>query len=49
MSYNLVLRPGVVVTFKLPMDLNQKDAKRIARYVESLAMDEQPALPVATS
>ena len=38
-EYPFVLRPGVRVVLALPEDLTAKEAKRVARFVESLAFE----------
>ena len=47
-SYPFPLRPGLLAQISLPADLTKAEAKRLAAFVESLAMDEaetQRALP----
>jgi hypothetical protein len=47
-SYPFPLRPGMLAQISLPADLTKAEAKRLAAFVESLAMDEpqpQRALP----
>jgi hypothetical protein len=41
-EYPFPLRPGVRALITLPEDLTEKEAKRVARFVESLAFAEQP-------
>lgn len=43
-EYPFPLRPGVLAHLRLPADLRPKEAERIARHVESLAIPETPAL-----
>lgn len=43
-EYPFPLRPGVQARIALPEDLTEKDAKRLARFVESLAFSEQLAI-----
>jgi hypothetical protein len=43
-SHTFPLRQGVRATLALPEDLTRREAKRIANFVESLAVDEVPAL-----
>jgi hypothetical protein len=42
-EYPFPLRPGLRALLALPEDLSEKEAKRVARFVESLAFAEQPA------
>lgn len=44
-TYPFPLRDDVLVTLILPADLSRREAKRLATFVDSLAVDEQPALP----
>jgi hypothetical protein len=43
-EYPFPLRPGVRALIALPEDMTEKEAKRVARFVESLAFAEQPAI-----
>lgn len=43
-NYPFPLRPGVMVTLTLPRDLRRSEAKRIAAFVDSLAIDTVPEL-----
>jgi hypothetical protein len=43
-EYPFPLRPGVRAVLFLPEDLNDREAKRLARFVESLAITEQLAI-----
>lgn len=43
-EYPFPLRPGVQARVALPEDLNEKEAKRLARFIESLAFVEQLAI-----
>jgi hypothetical protein len=43
-EYPLPLRPGVQARLWLPEDLTEKEAKRVARFAESLAFTEQLAI-----
>lgn len=47
LTYPFPVRPwsGLVVNITLPADLTRQEAKRLATFVESLAVDTQPALP----
>lgn len=47
LTYPFPVRPwsGLVVNITLPVDLTRQEAKRLATFVESLAVDNQPALP----
>ncbi len=47
LTYPFPVRPwsGLVVNITLPADLTRQEAKRLATFVESLAVDNQPALP----
>ena len=47
LTYPFPVRPwsGLVVHLTLPADLTRQEAKRLATFVESLAVDLQPALP----
>lgn len=45
LNYPYPLRPGLVVSFSLPTDLTKHEAKRLASYLDSLALDPQLALP----
>lgn len=47
LTYPFPVRPwgGLVVNITLPADLTRQEAKRLAAFVESLAVDNQPALP----
>lgn len=47
LTYPFPVRPwsGLVVNITLPADLTRQEAKRLATFVESLAVDSQPALP----
>ena len=42
--YPFPLRDGVLVTLTLPPDLTKREAKRLAGFIDSLAIEEQPAL-----
>ncbi len=44
-DYPFPLRPGMVVTLKLPVDLTRPEAKRLAGFIDSLALDATMALP----
>lgn len=47
-SYPFPIRPGMLAQISLPADLTKAEAKRLAAFVESLALDEpqpQRALP----
>jgi len=41
-SYTVPLRPDLMVTMTLPVDLNTQDAERIATFVKSLAFVTEP-------
>src|SRR5215207_6165714 len=43
-EYPFPLRPGVRALLALPEDLSEREAKRVARFVETLAIAEQPAI-----
>ena len=43
-EYPFPLRPGIRARIALPEDLTEKEAKRLARFVESLAFSEQRAI-----
>jgi hypothetical protein len=43
-SHTFPLRAGSRATLLLPEDLTRREAKRLSAFVESLAVDEQPAL-----
>ena len=43
-SYPFPLRNGLLVTLQLPPDLTKREAKRLAGFIESLAIEETPAL-----
>lgn len=43
--YPFPLRTDVLVTLNLPPDLTKKEAKRLSVFIESLAIEEQLALP----
>lgn len=43
--YPFPLRDGVRATLTLPVDLTPREAKRIAAFIETVAIDEVPALP----
>jgi hypothetical protein len=42
LNYTVPLRPNLMVTMSLPVDLSTADAKRIAAFVQSLAFDHDP-------
>lgn len=42
--YPFPLRNGLLVTLQLPPDLTKREAKRLAGFIESLAIEETPAL-----
>jgi hypothetical protein len=44
-DYPFPLRPGMVVSLKLPVDLTRPEAKRLAGFIDSLALDATMALP----
>jgi hypothetical protein len=44
-NHTFPLRQGVRATLSLPEDLTGREAKRLANFIESLAVDEQLALP----
>jgi len=46
-TYPFPLRDGVLVSLQLPADLTRREAKRLSAFVDSLAVEEQPALPPA--
>jgi len=43
-TYPFPLRDGVLASVMLPPDLTKKEAKRLAGFIESLAIEETPAL-----
>jgi hypothetical protein len=43
-EYPFPLRPGVRAVLTLPEDLNETEAKRLVRFVESLALSDQLAI-----
>lgn len=43
-DYPYPLRKGLLVTLRLPDDLTKQEASRLRAYVDSLAIDERPAL-----
>lgn len=50
-SYPFPIRPGLLAQISLPADLTKAEAKHLAAFVESLAMDSaepQRALPAST-
>jgi hypothetical protein len=44
-SYPYPLRPGLLISVELPADLTKLEATRLASFLQSLAVDPQPALP----
>lgn len=46
-TYPFPLRDGVLASIQLPADLTRKESKRLAAFIESLAVDDVPALPAA--
>lgn len=48
-TYPFPLREGVLVSIQLPADVTHREAKRLASFIDSLAIDEQPALPAAST
>lgn len=40
-SYRAQIRPGLVIELPLPADLTAAEAKRLARFIESLPLDER--------
>lgn len=40
-SYRTQIRPGMVIELPLPADFTAAEAKRLARFIESLPLDEQ--------
>lgn len=40
LEYPVALRPGVIVTFKLPTDLKKKDVDRLHRFLSALPFDD---------
>jgi hypothetical protein len=44
-EYPFPLRPGMVVTLKLPVDLTKQESKRLSGFIDSLAVDSTLALP----
>jgi hypothetical protein len=44
-TYPFPLRGDVLVSLQLPSDLTRREAKRLCGFIDSLAVDEQPALP----
>jgi hypothetical protein len=43
-TYPYPVRPGLLAQLKLPANLTAKEATRLAKFVESLAFDEQLAI-----
>jgi hypothetical protein len=48
-EYPFPLRPGLRALLALPEDLSEREAQRVARFVESLAFAEQPATDEASA
>jgi len=46
-TYPFPLRDSVLASLQLPADLSRKEAKRLGAFIESLALDDVPALPPA--
>ncbi len=46
-TYPFPLRDGVLVSLQLPADLSKREARRLGTFIDSLAIEEQPALPSA--
>jgi hypothetical protein len=44
-TYPYPIRPGLVISMTLPVDLTRAEATRLAAFVSSLAVEEQLALP----
>ena len=44
-DYPFPLRPGLVVTLRLPVDLTKAESKRLAGFIDSLAVDDNLARP----
>src|SRR5579859_1351185 len=44
-EYPFPLRSGLVVTLKLPVDLTKQESRRLAGFIDSLAVDSTLALP----
>lgn len=47
-TYPFPLRDGVLASLQLPADLTRREAKRLSAFIDSLAVEDQPALPVGT-
>lgn len=45
-DYPYPLRRDLIVMVRLPADLTRQEAQRLQAYIESLAFDERPALPM---
>jgi hypothetical protein len=45
LEYPFPLRQGLVVKLHLPADLTRPEAKRLASFIDALAVDSTPALP----
>lgn len=43
-TYPFPLRDGVLASLQLPSDLSKREAQRLGAFINSLAMEEQPAL-----
>lgn len=46
-TYPFPLRDGVLVSLQLPADLSKREARRLGAFIDSLALEETPALPAA--
>jgi hypothetical protein len=46
--YPFPLRPNVVVTVELPVDLSSREAQRLSAFISALAIDGQQALPAGS-
>jgi hypothetical protein len=47
-QYPFPIREGVIASLTLPTDLRRAEARRLASFLESLAVDDQKALPSGT-
>src|SRR5258706_12568120 len=41
-SFQFVLRPGLVISLELPGDLSQTEAERLCKFIQALPLDNQP-------
>jgi len=48
-TYPYPVREGVIIQLQLPADLSKNEARRLSAFLDSLALEEQRALPAAAA